>query len=377
MKPHSLLLLVLFMLAPLVRAQTAAPDAKESAQMANWFARGFYDDMVARADELTEDAQMPDPQWLYWRGLAFYRLGWLPEAREDLTAASDAGVNAQTGGLDVKTALDKIERLRVLTPPNYQEIKSNGQVVFRVHFGALDPVTRGIIARLPSAYRISRAMFGSDVLATSVYIFDNYPQFRAFYQERGGQPPGSWAAAAGSRDGFYFSLQRPDGTGAAERDPLHLESTIAHEFNHAMMARLMGTTPLPRWFEEGLAQVAGAQVVARDVEMNDYTIARLFAVKALIAPQKLEEFNSFGAHTELGVALGAQGAGIIAPSPYAQSFSMARYFLAKLRRGQLETFLNRVREEDDFGAAFQDEFSVSLAQFYQGWYQDTARSLKN
>ena len=376
-------LLTLLLLASAAPAQlVATPPAssaatndfeKENAQMAQWFGRGFYDDMVDRADELLGDDGR-DPRWLYWRGMAFYRLGWFPEAIEDLEGAQKAGVSGIAGGVSVASTLDKIAQMQALTPPNFREIRNGNQVIFRVHYGALDSVTRGIIERLPRAYRISEQMFGSDTLATSVYIFDNYPQFRAFYMARSGRAPGSWVAAAGDRDAFYFSLQRPDGTGAAERDPEHLESTIPHEFNHAMLRRLMGTTPLPRWFEEGVAQVAGGQVVARDVEYNDYTIQRLFAAKALVAPQLLENSTSFGAHTETGAQMDRAGAGIAAPSPYAQSYSMARYLLANMKRGQLPDFLNRVRDEGDFARAFQKEFGATLPEFYQSWYQTMARN---
>lgn len=356
-------------------ALAAATDdfGKENTQMAQWFGRGFYDDIVNRADELLGENGR-DPRLLYWRGMAFYRLGWFPEAIADLTRAQKAGVSGIAGGVAVAPTLDKIAQMQALTPPNFREIRNGNQVVFRVHYGALDSVTRGIIERLPRAYRVSAAMFGSDTLATSVYIFDNYPQFRAFYMARSGKPPGSWVAAAGDRDAFYFSLQRPDGSGAAERDPLHLESTIPHEFNHAMLRRLMGTTPLPRWFEEGLAQVAGGQVVTRDLEMNDYTIQRLFAAKALVAPQLLESSASFGAHTETGARMDRAGAGIAAPSPYAQSYSMTRYLLANMKRDRLPDFLNRVRDQGDFARAFEAEFGATLPQFYQSWYGQMART---
>lgn len=353
-----------------------APDAfqRENAQMAQWFARGFYDDMVNRASELLGD-EGRDPRLLYWRGLAFYRLGWLPEAIEDLGNARKAGISGTAGGLAIAPTLEKIARLQALTPPNFREIRSGSKVVFRVHYSTLDSVTSGIMERLPRAYRISEQMFGSDTLATSVYIFDNYPQFRAFYMVRSGKTPGSWVAAAGNRDAFYFSLQRPDGS-AAESNPEHLESTIPHEFNHAMLRRLMGTTPMPRWFEEGLAQVAGGEVVAHDVEMNDYTITRLFAARALVAPQSLENSTSFGNHTEVGARMDRAGAGNAAPSPYAQSYSMARYFLANLKRDQLPDFLNRVRDEGNFARAFREEFGATLPEFYQSWYQEMARNTK-
>ena len=362
--------------------------------MATWYNRGFYDDIVRRADALIGDNPVPDAfapnaatasasanaapdaRLLFWRGKAFQRLGWWPEAVEDLTRADERKVPAQVGAGDAAAALQQIARLQALLPQQYRELSSGGDVVFRVYYTSDNPLAREIIARLPDAYRISRQMFGTDVLATPVFIFDSYPAFRAFYIERnGGKAPGSWVWAAGSRDGLFFSLQRPDGTDAVGNDPDYFHSTIAHEFNHAMFFHLMGTTPMPDWFVEGIAQVAGGVAAPRDVAYNDYTVARLFAVNALVPPAQLEQSDSFGAHTEVGAQLDRMGAGKISPSPYAQGYSMTRYLLSNLKRGQLEDFLNDVRDKNDFSAAFANNFGATIPEFYQSWYRDTARKL--
>ena len=363
------LLLFTLVLAPLAHAQT--PTVTPNAQMAGWYGRGFYDDLVNRADELIGDNPNPDPQLLVWRGLAFFQLGWFAESKDDLTRAQKAGVDAEA----IAETLQKIDKLQQLQPRFTREIKNGDQVVFRVHYASNDAVTNGIMARLPQAYRISETMFGSDVLATTVYIFDSYAYFRAFYQARMGKAPGSWYGAVTINNVIYMSLQNPDGS-AAVADVEHLKSTIAHEFNHAMLRRLIGTVKMPQWFVEGLAQVAGAQVGANDVALNDYEIKRLFAVNALVPPSKLEASDSFGSHTEIGAGLDRQGAGIIAPSPYAQGFHMTRFLLANMKRGQLGDFLNLARQDNDFNQAFSEEFNASLQDFYQSWYQDTARRVR-
>ena len=387
-----LLVSLSLLLAPAAHAQfapSAAPNsvsdapandplAPELKQLAAWYGRGFYDDMVHRADELIgdDDGKVVDGRLLFWRGKAFQRLGWWPEAINDLTRAQKMGVQGASGGGSVAEALAKIARLQALMPPLTDEIRDGNDVVFRVYYSSDNAFTRDIVASLPRAYRVSRAMFGTDVLATPVFIFDSYPQFRAFYTERSGKPPGSWVWAAGSLDGLYFSQQGPDGKTVAANDPDYARATIPHEFNHAMLHHLMGTTPLPRWFEEGLAQVAGGQVVAREEPYNDYSIARLFAANALVPPAQLEQDASFGAHTEVGAQMGREGAGLIAPSPYAQSYHMTRYLLSNLKRGDLPKFLNLVRDNNSFSRAFATQFGATVPQFYQSWYEDTARKVR-
>ena len=167
------------------------------------------------------------------------------------------------------------------------------------------------------------------------------------------------------------------GNDSLSYNPDGFRSTVAHEFNHAMLRRLMGTADIPNWLLEGLAEVAGgAGSNANDLQTNDYNIARLFAVNALIPPQKLEDSTSFKDHTTIGARLGDAGAGILAPSPYDQGYSMTRFLLANMRRGQLTDLLNGVRDKNDFAAAFRDQFGASLPQFYQSWYQDTVRKVK-
>ena len=397
----SLLLVLAALWAPAARAQFApglpplgAPDAPVAApqtpaandalapgmaQMARDLGRGFYDDVIRRADALIEAApsdDAADARLFYWRGMAFYRLAWYPEAVKDLTRARAGGVDNQPGGFPVGASLDKIAKVTPFIPPRAQAISNAGQVVFRVHYVTDNPQTRAVIGYLPNAYRASKVMFGSDVLATEVYIFDTYAQLAAFHLALFGRPMQTWIAAVTINGVLCLPLQDRRGNDTASYNPDGFRSTIAHEFNHAMLRRLMGSAELPDWLVEGLAEVAGGTVNPNDLQTNDYNIKRLFAVNALIPPQKLEDSNSFKDHTTVGAKLGDAGAGILAPSPYDQGYSMTRYLLANMKRGQLASFLNRVRESGDFADAFKSEFNASLPQFYQAWYGEMARRVR-
>ena len=389
-------------LAPAARAQLApaapldapafsapTPDllAPELEQIKRDFGRGFYDDVIYRANDLIGDdandaadaegnSHTTDPRLIYWRGLIYYQLGWYSEAIADLRRAQNAGVESQPGGWSATALLAKIGEVQPFVPPLERDISSGGQVVFRVHYVRDNAATRAAVSCLAPAYRVSRALFGSDVVATTVYIFDSYAQFAALYNARVGHPPESWVAAVTIDSILCLPLRGRDGSSTLDANPDFFRNTVAHEFNHAMLHRLMGTAELPDWFIEGIAQVAGGQITPDSLQSNNYNIARLFAVNALIAPAKLEDARSFGDHTGLGARLGAAGAGILAPSPYDQGYSLTRFLLANMKPGDLPAFLNLVRDQNEFASAFERQFGSNLPQFYQSWYEATARALR-
>ena len=349
------------------------------AQMARDFQRGFYDDIVRRADELIggqENANAADPRLLYWRGLTFYQLAWYPEAIADLTRARARNVELLEGGAVTSVILDKIARLEPFVPPQRTEVSSGGQTVFRVHYVSDNAETSAAIKCLGPAYRASFQLFNADVVATSVYIFDDYQQFAACYNARIGHAPESWVAAVTISNVLFIPLRNRQGESTLATNPDFFRSMVAHEFNHAMLRRLLGNAELPKWFTEGLADFAGGQVVPADVAANDRAIQRLFAANALLAPTQLEYPQTFGAHTSLGAKMSESGAGLIAPSPYQQSYNMMRYLLSNMKNGDLPDFLNLVRDNNSFSRAFAQQFGASVPQFYQSWYQDTKRSLR-
>ena len=378
-----LLLSAFLLFAPAAHAQFAFPSTAVPAdklapvlsQMSRDFERGFYDDIIRRADELIgeDETQTIDPRLFYWRGLACYQLAWYPEAVADLKRARAGNIDSQDNGMSASLALAKIELLSSFVPPQQTEVASGGQTVFRVHYVSDDAETGAAINCLGPAYRTSAQLFDSDVLATSVYIFDNYQQFAECYNARVGKPPESWVAAVTISNVLFIPLRNRKGESTLATNPDFFRSLVGHEFNHAMLRRLMGSAELPKWFTEGLADFAGGQIVPDDVAMNDYEIKRLYAANALVTPKQLEYASTFGTHTGVGARMGDAGAGIVAPSPYQQSYNMTRYLLSNMKRNDLPNFLNLVRDKNSFSRAFGEQFGATVPEFYQSWYEETGR----
>ena len=162
------------------------------------------------------------------------------------------------------------------------------------------------------------------------------------------------------RRGFDL-LQHPDGTpwGAGNA---FFNSTIVHEYNHAMFNRLMGFGVSPAWFKEVWPSCAGrglSQLHASRQKM----LLQLLASDALVSPDALADTDAFTAQHR-NRHRGAQRQKRGRARPYLEGWGLTRYFLDHTSTAQLQSFLTRVRQSNDFNRAFQDEFGVSVTQFY-------------
>ena len=359
-------------------AYSNADDTKYRQLLEN----AFFDELIYHVNAQIEalpaaERARPDPRLLWYRGMARYKLGRLSEAKADLTATQNDG--RKTYG--TTETLASIERLSALVPPKMEEIRDGERVIFRAHYYEASGATASTLALLPEAYRISRQMFGTDVSQTTVYIFDTFEQFNAYYKEStGGQKLGSWVVALTTGDVMLICLQKPNGEPVSTKD--HQDFVVVHEFNHAMFNRLMGfsSQPLgfssqPRWFVEGLAQVCETRIDTDYLARKEKYLRDLFANNTLVSLADLENDEKFDVQVEAGLALQKQGDYNSAPDPYTQGYGMAKYLLANISTPQLQSFLNRVRESKDFKASFAAEFDMTTKQFYESWKNETARQL--
>ena len=378
--------------APFAPATRAAPDplSNDLAGFGTLFKRGFYDELIYRVNQKIaalpkESRATPDARLLYFRGLCYYGLGWYPQAKADLLVAQKAGIRFLPGGFGVNYGLNYIEARIPLLPPQVEQVRDGDRVIFQMHdFGAqggteggAESGTATVLATLPEAYRISSAMFGADMADNTVYVFDTYEQFTAYFKQTfPDKTPGSWYAATANGPEMWISLRDTKGVLRAQTARLEFQTTVVHEFNHALLARLIGRTALPRWFVEGLAQVAGAQINSGFDGEKQQTLKRLFANNALLPLDRLDDYATFDHQTELGIALSKsadRADRLSAPDAYAQSYGMTKSLLDNISTPQLQSLLNRARDSNDFKASFQTEFGFSLEQFYQGWKADAGR----
>ena len=355
-------------------APVVAPDAFADEEEAynTLYNRGFFDELIFKTNQrIAEMGDKPDPRLFYWRGWAYYKLGWFDLAETDLNAARIGGAYAGSKKFaSVMNGLNSMTRLKVLMPPNMQEIGQGERVQFQMHYSKMGDGAAKVKNLLPTAYRINREMFGTDVEAMPVYVFDTYEQFRAFNKELAGHDKiGNWVWGIRVGASLLIALQYPDGSSAS------IGSVIVHEINHVMLSRLSGGTKQPYWFIEGIAQVAQAQIDPAFASANQRALKQLFANNALVPIEKISSGNGYIEQTELGISMRKGGDSQAAPNPYAQSYGMIKYLLDNISTAQLQSFLNRNRESGDFNSAFQDEFGFTVEQFYEMWKRDHTRQL--
>ncbi len=114
-----------------------------------------------------------------------------------------------------------------------------------------------------------------------------------------------------------------DGTGALDS----IEHVVTHEVTHVMVFRATRGRPVPRWFNEGVAQHEAGQETAWLGLRQGGTLPM----------SKLEE--AFQDPARLGTA-------------YAESSALVEFLVTRSGEGALATILREVRRGADFSAAF-------------------------
>lgn len=359
--------------APIVASDALADDLKEYGTL---FERGFGDELIYKINaKIAEMGGAPDPRLLYFRGLAYHRLGWFDDAKADLEIAQAAKIVELPGGFPTQRGLNAIKRFATTMPPKMEEIRQGDRVLFRLHYFNMEGGTATVQGLLPEAHRINSEMFGSDLRATTVLVFDTREQFHAFdTMLTGKEEKRSWVWAKSWGNFVLICLQAPDGNSISLKNHDHFVSTIVHEINHVMFRRLMGWSSQPGWFKEGLAQCAESQIRASFVDRNQRILKRLFENDALLSLEQLTG-ASYAEQTELGLTMLKGDDRKSAPDTYAQSYGLTKYLLDHISTAQLQSFLNRDRESKDFEGAFKDEFGMTPEQLDGMWRRDYARQL--
>lgn len=379
MKMHRLFLLVCLFCSSVCASNTPHPTDKNVERLLDI---GANDEAIRLLSDEIEKAEAKhikvSPQSYFWRGKAALKIGWFSMARLDMQkviASEHLPLHEQA-----KETLDELDKIEKALPPRVLEVTLSGKVIFRVYYFDKNPLTRLIIQSLPEAYKVNVALLKTDVVELPVFIFNTQNQLKAFHKARKTQSSGSWVWATGGASSFQFCLEKPDGTPVSLANPNYIRATVAHEYNHSVFSRAMGRVNIPKWFTEGLAQIAGGMVSPTDVIHNERTVFRLFKADMLIPMPLLKEGASFREHTEYGIAVGqiskATNREMVGPNAYAQSYHMTRYLLKNMETSHLVKFLNEVRKHRSFEKGFQTYFGADVEQFFYAWHAESSRQFK-
>jgi hypothetical protein len=303
----------------------------------------------------------------------------MDEAKADLTPLADFTPPLKDWPPPAEL-LEKIEKVRMLRPPQKKEIKHGGEVVFRVYYDEESEWTQTILKLLPQAYETSTTLFRFRMGETQVYIFKDAIRYEDFINA---QFPGaltSWAWALGGRGALYFcheayQIYHKRQKRAEDITSDYFRGTIPHEFTHAVLARAIGTVKFPSWLNEGIAQLASSRVFPAMVRENEQRMQRLIAAQALLGLEQLDSDPQFYRSVEHTLAQSDTGVSGVSDA-YAQGFHMTRFLLFRQPVRRWSEFIELCRETEDVEKAFQQTFSLTIAEFYQAWREQVKQTVR-
>ncbi len=137
---------------------------------------------------------------------------------------------------------------------------------------------------------------------------------------------------------------------ASERGLIQsLAATLRHELAHVLLHRYLGDVPVPRWFDEGYAQIAA----------GEWDIASAWQVRLAFALRRAPPLDSLdlGFPSEAGPARLA----------YLLSATAVEYLLHSSGEGGLSAFLRRWRDGGDMERALRATYGLTQGQFEEDW----------
>lgn len=193
-------------------------------------------------------------------------------------------------------------------------------------------------------HQVETALSYRDTAPITVRLARTDEQFHSIV---GNQP--DWVAAVALPRAGTLVVRLPvlgpaTGTDAA--------SVVRHELVHLLLPRIVGPdTPIPRWFNEGLAQVVGARIYRSDIGDVKAAAAagRLLPLSALD-----REFPS----TESAASLA-----------YAEGESAVRYLMHRRGIQGIRSLLSAMKDTGSFGAALKETFDETPSTFEKKWKQ--------
>lgn len=136
-----------------------------------------------------------------------------------------------------------------------------------------------------------------------------------------------------------------------------LGELAAHEYTHIVLARKVGYRPIPRWFNEGMAQYLSAEWNWQ----NNVAIGTALLLGYTLKLSEMENLNQFTSGR--------------AETAYAQSYLAFRYFIEHYGQSGVRIFLDSCRRKQTFnqglilatGAGY-GTFEREFATYLQGRY---------
>lgn len=221
---------------------------------------------------------------------------------------------------------------------------------------------------LERAYAVVARQFDMDPKETvfvgklPVYMFSQYDDFAKLARSKDEFPVTNRVAGyfRGNTRGLgHMSMWKPTAalTGSNDiRDAERLWSNVlVHEFTHAFLARYRSDVFIPRWLNEGCAEVIAQDVVPL---RGRYEMARLMALQGADVMQLFDDRN-------------------IPSGEYYPVMQTMVELLVQTNRKSFLKMIDAIKDGADPAEALQEHYNVDYATFAKQWREYAKRLAKN
>lgn len=199
-------------------------------------------------------------------------------------------------------------------------------------------ITRRVLDNLDSAYSEIGKMLSYYPEVSITVILYTEKQFKDVTQTP------SWISGL-----FDGKIRIP--VSGADENPALLRQVLYHEYSHALLFQLTRGAPIPRWFDEGLAEFF------EDEDPERKNKAFLLRIRNGQKPLPLSALHG----SFMGLPSGQ--AGLV----YSESFSAVYSLIDRYGIYRLRLLLDDLAEGKSFETAFFDQFMIPYNQFQKEW----------
>jgi tetratricopeptide (TPR) repeat protein len=325
----------------LLDAQSAVTAARISAEKGN----------LAEALRLGETARSLEPDLVDAHLLladVYEARNWLVESLESLEiAAAKATDDRKQAAQNAAVALAKNNPEFALEPKGLLIGKN-----FRIRFATTPAQAQAMLVLLEQAHQAAQTTFPVSLPVTYVRLFPTGTSLLQYTALAKGKPPPNWVGgyAATTATGAEIMLE-------AELPP----ASVLHEYAHVILRTLAGPGDLPRWLDEGLAQV-----IEKGRQLTSDFARRAFISNQLPGPDKVEAFFTNGERKRNATSEQAH-------LYYESAYGAVSFLLTNRGEAGVIEWLLAIRRGGPANESFEKLFGLTPEQFFQTWAQTCLR----
>lgn len=336
---------------------------KEQAQSSLRQAVSINADLKARADEITATAPNPPQR----SSVATDDKPDRPGQREVPRRGAESFASATPEQIQAANAYarESMGEVSETTGVKFVELETEHFLIFT----DWDKREHDFLKKnLERAYTVVSKRFNVDPKASvfvgklPVYMFNKYDDFAKLARTKDNFPVTNRVAGyfRGSSRGIgHMSMWKPTAALVGSSDIKEAEwlwgNVLVHEFTHAFLARYKSNVFVPRWLNEGCAEVIAQEVVPLK---GRYEIARLMALQGADVMQLFDDKN-------------------IPTGEYYPVMQTMVEMLVQSSRPSFIKFIDAIKEGDDPEEALKKHFNMDYAGLAKEWRDYAKRLAKN